>query len=820
MSRPTQEASRSWKSFAFPGLVLALGMGFALLPLARGKFFFYWDNAQQHFPQTVFLHTALRAGHIPQWWPQVGLGFPATAEGQAAHYHPIRLLLAWIFSPPVSFMLEIGLYLAVAGLSTYFFLREFRLRRPACFVGAVCQMFGSFSVVFIKNMALHRSLCLLPLAMLYAERFARRRRLTAGLATSLIVGLQFVAGHPTFAVVTIVATTVYLLLRVLQQGWHRQEPVGQVTGQLLRVTSQWGLAVALGFGIGAIQVLPTLLSTRESIRQGGLSFEYATNVLAARAEGMPQLLFPYAYLQGDWRPTPTWWGSYFNLVPYTGIYVGTLAMLLAVLGLWWRRRWPDPGIPLSVCFLVATALALGSKTPLFPALWDLPGMNQLRYPHRFLMWASFCLACLAALGLHRLLARSRLRQLRLRGSVPFLFLVVVDVGLGWWFWVRRPAFHLGVLMCWVLFALATCLTLAFLFLHRRHQGYLIFLVMFFVFADLWLFRAWSGYAPTVSIREAQAPPPVSEFLKSDRSQFRVMSLVSLESGSNRTEDLREFLQADLCTLWGIESADVWLSLILKRYYAVREGIVWELLNSPDSAQKLAGFLGALNVKYAIAPVSVHLRDWEKVYESARAATWKNPAVLPRAYLVGQVIPEPVAIHPEWVEGSARRLEAYREMLSKWGPRIADAQIVDQILSHPIDYRTTAVVAGETLPELSGHDPESTVLEKTGHSDVLKYEVESRKPALLVISNSWYPGWTAIVNGHATRIYRTNWISLGIAVPAGKSEIMLRFVAPGFRLGSIVSLISIGLLLAGFVIAGKAGQRTEIPALERVNAEGF
>ena len=100
---------------------MALGLGFAVVPLSRGEIFFYWDNAQQHYPQTVFLHEALQSGSIPHWWPQVGAGVPTVGEGQSAHYHPVRLLLALLLSPPVSFMLEIGLYLAVAGFSTYLF---------------------------------------------------------------------------------------------------------------------------------------------------------------------------------------------------------------------------------------------------------------------------------------------------------------------------------------------------------------------------------------------------------------------------------------------------------------------------------------------------------------------------------------------------------------------------------------------------------------------------------------------------------------------------------------------------------------------------
>jgi hypothetical protein len=820
VSRLIGIARLRWRSLAAPGVLALLGLGFALIPLARGEMFFYWDNAQQHYAQTVFLHGALGAGHIPHWWPQVGFGVPTVAEGQAAHYHPIRLLLAFLFAPPVAFMTEIGLYLAVAGVSTYFFLREFRLRRSACLIGGLCQMFGSFSVIFIRNMALHRSFCLLPLAMLLAERFVTRQRLSYGLAASLVLGLQLLSGYPTFAIVTIVATTVYILLRVLQRSWRLSQPLPFVVWKLGGAISQWGLAVTLGFGIAAIQVFPQVLHVVQSTRQGGLRFEYAADTLPAKVQYLAQLFLPYAYLQGDWLRATTRWGTYFNEVPSTGIYAGALPVLLALLGFYWGRRWPDPGWPLAVSFLVAMGLALGAKTPLFPALWSLPGMNGMRYPSRFLMWASFCLASLAALGLQRLLARSRLGRLHTRDLVPFLLLGGGILLLGLVFWTQEkvigtialiaPDFRSGIITCLALFVVAFALAWGLLILRRPDRGLLLLLVILFVFADLWVFRVRSGYAPTMSIKDALAAPEVVGFLRKDRDRFRVMSLIPDDRGLNRYEDLAEFLQPDTSTIWGIESTDVWFSLFPKRYYAVREAMVWELLNSPEAAERLAGFLGALNVKYIVAPKAVTLKNWEKVYETPRAATWKNPVFLPRVFLVGNVEPEHIDVRTEWIEKSARRLERYRWSVSNWGTRREEAQIVDHILSRPTDYRTTAVVAGK-VSQLSGLDPKSELWTGPQTTDVMSFKVRTSKPALLVISNNYYPGWTVTVSGRPARLYRTNYVGMGVLVPAGKSDVVLRFITPGFRLGAFVTLAALVVVLGGLIVLARRARSAKNPS---------
>ena len=789
---------------AWLGLLAALGLGFALLPLMQGEMFFYWDNAQQHYAQTEFLHKALRSGSIPHWWPHVGSGMPIVAEGQAAHFHPIRLLLALILPTPFAFMGEIGLYLAVGGVSTFLFLREFRLRPVACFVGGLCQVFGSFSVVFVRNMALHRSLCLLPLAMYFAERYVRRRSLRAGLGMSAVVGLQLLAGHPAPAWVTLVATTSYVVCRLIQRAWHTNLSMRPLTRELTLVTIQWGFFVVLGFGMGAIQVLPTLLHVEHSIRQGGLNSEYALNTLTAEIKSLPQLLFPYAYTQGDWidMPTPSGRTFQFNGVPSAGIYAGVLPVLLVILALWWHRHWPDPTWPLAICGLVGTAIALGGSTPLFSALRSLPGMSALRYPSRFLMWSSFCLACLAALGLHRLLARTRLTRSTTKDSFPFLVWGASGLALASAFWIRRPNFRSGVLISLVLMVVALALVWSILVAPRSYRTLLVVLATLFVLGDLWLFRAESGYAPSVAIHDALDPPPLVKFLKADPDQFRVLSLVPDDILLNRNEDLREFLQADLCTIWGIESADVWLSLMLKRYYAVREGIVWELLHSPESAPKLAGFLGTLNVKYVIAPPDTMLSGWEKVYNTDRAATWRNPGFLPRAFLVGEVVSEPTGVRQEWNERSVKRLRSYFGQVADSWSRRADSQIVDHILSLPIDYRNVAIISAEDMPNLSGLDPQAEVYLEVQGPDTMRFSVLSREAALLVISTNYYPGWSATVNGERAHLYRTNWVGMGVKVPLGRTEVSLRFVTPGYRLGLLLTLVSLAVFSFGLLAAAK------------------
>jgi hypothetical protein len=267
-------------------------------------------------------------------------------------------------------------------------------------------------------------------------------------------------------------------------------------------------------------------------------------------------------------------------------------------------------------------------------------------------------------------------------------------------------------------------------------------------------------------------------------------LITTEDGAFTNEDLRDYVQADLCTIWGVDSADVYLSLFLKRYFAFRQSVVRELRERPDSAQLLTGFLGALNVKYMVAPLELHVSGWERVYETRQTAIWRNPTVLPRAFLVGRVAPQKIVLREDWRLRSDERLEDYRRAVSNWSSRAVDAQLLDHVMAEQLDYAATAEVVGAEDIKVPGLEGDAVVQTVAGGPDEMRFSINASEPAFLVISSSFYPGWTAQVNGRPTRLFQTNWVMMGVPVPAGKSEVVLRYSTPGFREGLIAS----GLLL--------------------------
>ena len=794
------------RRWLFPAGLAVLGLGFALWPMAQGRFFLYFDNARQHYAQTAFLHDALKSGYFPQWYTAVGLGFPAVAEGQAAHHFPPRVLAAYLFSPAAALMWEVGLYLAVAGLGTYFFLREFRLIRWAAALGGLAQMFGASSLIYVRNMALHRSLCLVPVALLFTERMFRKGSIGSAAGFSVVLALQLLSGHPTMAIVTLCGASVYWLTRHLQQLREQRVDVPVAARRLVVALGVWGVAILVAVGLASIQVLPTARLAAESTRKGGLTFDYAAGNLASRLGDLFQVALPYAYPQGDWANPDSPGPPELNFVPFSNMYVGTLTLLLAWLALVYSRRWPKPTIPLVATCLVTTVLALGSKTPLFLLLWSMPGMSGMRYPSRFLLLSSFCVACLGAFGLQRLTAISR------RGWAP-RFSGVVGLGavgavlLGAALAFRQPTAVPGVATSLALWIVAVAVMIAIVRL-KRWRGTIVMASVVLVAIDLLVFRSTSNYAATFSLAEATGISEPAASIQQDRGRYRTLSLLPLENGLIRNRELRDYVQANLSGTWGIDSMDTRGSLVPLRYFLVRESVTWELMQSAPTSSRLRGVLGALNVKYVIGNAAVRLDGWEPTFASATTRVWKNPEALPRIYVVGRVQPEGLQVLPERRERAIERLANYHEIVVDWSSREADAQIVDNILASDLDYRTTAVVDATSWPPLSGAEPHYDIEDLTAprDADSMRIRVRSDIAALLVTGNSFAPGWSATVNGHAVPIVRTNWLLQGVFIGAGDNDVRLTYQAPGYQLGRAVSALTAIILLLAVAVGRARGWR--------------
>ncbi|HEV2801024.1 MAG TPA: YfhO family protein [Pyrinomonadaceae bacterium] len=173
------------------------------------------------------------------------------------------------------------------------------------------------------------------------------------------------------------------------------------------------------------------------------------------------------------------------------------------------------------------------------------------------------------------------------------------------------------------------------------------------------------------------------------------------------------------------------------------------------------------------PISaVPYESWETVYQQDHALIMRNRRALPRAWLVGAA---------ESVDGE----EAFRRISGEG--------------AHSFDPRRTALleVAPAEMPALTGGElaAGSTARIVEYEPNRLSIETNANEPSILVVSEMFYPGWEATVDGSYARIHLTNYLLRGVHVPAGAHRVEMRYTAPAARNGAFIAACTfVGLCL--------------------------
>jgi hypothetical protein len=77
---------------------------------------------------------------------------------------------------------------------------------------------------------------------------------------------------------------------------------------------------------------------------------------------------------------------------------------------------------------------------------------------------------------------------------------------------------------------------------------------------------------------------------------------------------------------------------------------------------------------------------------------------------------------------------------------------------------------------------------------ISIDVSTDGEGFLVLTDQYYPGWEARVDGIPTRIYRANYLFRCVAVPAGQHEVVFIYRPRSFRLGTMISCFGFSVLV--------------------------
>lgn len=693
------------------------------------------DLLAYYLPMTQLAAERLRAFELPLWNPHVCSGIPLLATLQVGVFHPASWL-ALVLPADAAISLRMAAECIAAGWLAAAMFRALGHGALACACGGVLYVFACVLGQVLWPPAVS-TLVWLPALVLCIWKLLSApldAPPPAGwwLALALAMALQLLAGFPQYAVY---GQALVLPVAALRCWERRSEGASGVA--LLRRAVWVVAAVGLGVGLAAVQLAPSLELVSLGQRSGALSptqTHYLTIFDAHRLSDVVRAAFD---------PDPALIALHLG---NRGGYLGVAPLLLALLAVALRPRARRTWLWLllgAVSLLLADGL-LGVAAPLYRLFAEIPVVGGFRTPERLRVVGFLAVVALAVTGIDAVRAQGDGRRLRasLAGAAG-----VVALGL---LWTGHAAHAWRLLAAVVLVFAIGHARLAGVAIRRPAEIGLFALVVLDLALATGEYGALRDIPMELSSRYATAnrkrvlPPGFFERRRDalgparlELYRYRPRMATAPSDGGYRVGCYEPLVPG------------AWPAF--ERVLTGRDGMGATLFDLDPDAHALFWDLSGVRSVLVDAP---------------EGPVWRpNDDALPRAFLAFD----------------HRRAE----------PDRAFAEIRDG----EVDLRRVALV--EDDPGFSAQAGRAIEPARVVSYAPERVEIETRadRPALLVLTDSHYPGWRARVDGEAAPILRVYGLYRGVPVPAGRHRVVFDYAPASLLVGATASGAAGAVLLA-------------------------
>jgi len=713
------------------------------------------DALLYFLPTYAATWSRLRAGVLPLWNPYQLCGIPWIGTLQGGTFYPFHVVYGFL---PLNQALAVSgaLHLVIAATATAAFVRRLGLgAAPALLAAVVFALRGEVAAALVAPNLLE-ALAWLPVGAVAIADLVRApgRRAVALLAAA--TALSFLAGYPQPTVYVVYAwASLFLALLV-----HERPSLAGIAARV----GTFGGALALGAAVAAVQLVPALELLQVGTRDPqGLTDQTMFPISAFLTPGM-------IFLRG-------------HAISGSLLAFGLFALAIAPAAVLARDRraigWWAVGLA-----VLTMAWSLGRYTRLFDLYLALPALRLFRNPQRMLFVTNFAIADAAALGLATLTdeeARGPRRRL-----LPIAVMALALLGLGD---LIRLGWAPKATPTLVAFAVAACVAIVALVAvtgpRRRAIGWAIAVVAAIEIAcNPWFdfrlpytaddvavyrkldpdFRRLAELAPHDRVWRARTDIDVTQALKLS-TWYRLRSLTDYEPVNLQR-------QSDYFTYF------VDGSVIAKRRPWLFAGDITTVDPPPGGTgagarHRLLDVAAVRFVTFArgmllfpeiatfVRTAGLGVRE-----RTEHLVILENPTAVPRAYATYRVTAAP-----------------------------ADADALLAALSdESFDPLASAFVEGP-FPFVTPADAprgHGVTFVRDDETDV-ELEATLAQPGLVVLADSFYPGWRATIDGEPAPILATNHLFRGVATPAGTHRIRFVYAPASVRLGASVSVAGLVVL---------------------------
>jgi Bacterial membrane protein YfhO len=724
-------------------------------------------SAWAHEPWAEVTHRAYAEGEIPLWNPYQAAGAPHAANMQSAVFdllllgvnlHPTPLI--WDLSMVAAFML--------GAAAAYLFGRILGLGVvPAVVSSAAFSLSGYFFLY--SNNHFSRSYVFLPLLFLLVELVLRSRRFLPVFGLASAVAANIYIGMPEASFFVIGSASVYAVVRLVQG----------------RTTTAMRISIARLGGAGVVGLLLASPLVLMFLEYESLSFnihkpEFARGSETAPAWGVLHWIVPW--FPGAPEPPRNW----------VGAAVG-ISALVAVSGRYETKR-------LHAWFFFTLGTLLLVKSYDFEVLeWvgRVPVVKLVVFPAYAAAVVSFAFAVLAGIGVQVLWNRDlRLRRfLTLVVSVSIVLVVVLTSS------DRLLVIVEEVQTVWIRGAFFAVLAIAAVVLASRlggRWGAVVFAGV--ILSELAMLVPSDGY-----------PKRAEPYLTPGW-----MTLVRTAQGGephSRVFALDGKLYPNTAGALGLQDIRVLDAMYIGRYVRyVRTFLqpdMFDRFTGEEANPRLNGnpMFDALGVRAVLSKRDLaNVPDFRFLGRDRDTRVYENTSAYPRAWIVHDVHvvgDEDDAF--EFLQARARRSDG-AFIVNGFDPR---REAVVEHDRETTDQKLRALQGGRTQCN-AGRD--RTTIERYSAGSVT-LRVDAACAGLLVLPDTYFPGWKATVNGRVRAIYPTDGAFRGLTVPKGTSRVEFRYEPRAFPIGIALAVAGLVAFAVIWLVSGwrrRSRARSEMP----------
>ncbi len=770
---------------AFPPVLLFL------IPLICGKVIFWGTPSFQFIPWQSYIVQNIVAGNSVLWNPLNGMGAPLVANYQVGFYYPLNWLLyilgflggggwiAWGYS-----LLSV-FHLVWAGWGMAMLMRRLEVGEFGQVIAGISFELCGFLVGRLEFFSIIWAVSWLPWIIRAVSKIAApvhsittedKDKLPPWILLELILCLtmQLLAGHAQITWYTWILTGVWLVVGLSIRGNWRVVCLG-----VLRFV----FAVSIAIIISSVQLLPTAEYLAQSQRSDAVAYDNA----------MTYSFWPWriaTIAAPDLFGNPgvgTYWGyaSYWEDALYFGFL--PLALALSTLSQLFKRHENDQGtakystlIRLSwSLILLVLILAMGKFTPIFPFLYNnAPTFNMFNSPTRWMIIAQFLLIVLASVAGDNW--RTPSKKIRNRWKLIFTAALALTLGaIVAWFALKSIETTLvqsTVIAGGSALAASLCVILMPRENNARKMNIWRSVVVGWIALDLLVFSSFLVPITNQSLFTETNDPTWGNLTQENGERLFISKhdeYLIKYSRILRFKDFRPIEQVDVIKkillpnmnlLHGVPSVNNFDPLVPERYAR------WmaNLENLPDD--ELINWLKLMNV-----------------------GVWEQRII---------TLPQGVRFV---------KLEAWGRY--QWYDNFTSVQNADEaweILCNEVK----AIKSGEKLKKAIIEVPAGNEFKTNSQNEktiqpitreivnkpgYLELNVNFSGSGILVIADTWYPGWQVLVDGQERELLRANYLFMGVILDKGDHQVIFRYSPNSSVLGGILTIGGCVFLISSYII---------------------